>query len=160
MFKKFSKKGDTQFHNKSTWNVSLFKLLYLPCRKTFGYLSHESAYAKNPPILDTGGRGRLLLHRLMPRWKDADWRRGVGWSVTSTPSFRATSPPSPSLVSLTLRGYFYGGGRRPSNFLSWISNEREFAPLSSHQLLRRGVAGGEGMEELRRRREKGWRPWN
>lgn len=37
-------------------------------------------------------------------------------------------------------------GRRPSNFLSWISNEREFAPLSSHRRRdgRNEERGGEG----------------
>ena len=67
------------------------------------------------------------------------------------------------------------GGRRPSNFLSWISNEREFAPLSSHQ-RRDGRAKRSSRAGKKRRVKERWheggevwregwlvgsqRPWN
>lgn len=47
------------------------------------------------------------------------------------------------------------GGRRPSNFLSWISNEREFAPLSSHQ-RRDGRAKRSSRAGKKRRVKEGW----
>lgn len=81
----------------------------------------------------------LLLHQLIHRLlKGADWRRGEG-------DRSRTSPLLPRISHASR--VFLWGGRRPSNFLSWISNEREFAPLSSHQrrdgrVKRSGREGG------------------
>lgn len=75
------------------------------------------------------------------------WDGGEGW-LRYAIQWRGRGGVRPAVPSSYL-SRFAGismGGRRPSNFLSWISNEREFAPLSSHQHggRRGGWTGGGG----------------
>lgn len=85
--------------------------------------------------------------RRQPRWGCAGRRWGMVTTIRHT--VVRGEGVHPVVVPSSYLSRFAGismGGRRPSNFLSWISNEREFAPLSSHQHggRRGGWTGGGG----------------